>query len=299
MPVISPSSLSQAGFTASLVCAELAPVVNAYTQLFGLHAGPVMHIDHLLANAWHQPSLSGMAYCILTNDADQPWLRVIELPGCHTTIPVNYFGWMALQLGVNNLSLILPRLAQHDFHIIGDPVFTDLSRQVSVRQCIGPAGELLYLADNQQLCAALNMDCYHHNHLIMPVLAASSHITSTAFYARLANQHPRYRNSRLTVVNRALNRSIDCRYPVATIPFKDHTLLEIDEIGLCVLPPSSQPLPSGIAMLTITIDDLSLVNPVSGEQTYTIDNDYYGGRPALLLQGPDGEWIECIEQKVS
>lgn len=299
MPHTSTKLQNRCGFTATLICPQLEPVLTAYKNVFNLKAGAINTLSALVTDAWNKPELANKRYTVLNNQAGEPWLRIIELPACGTPIPVNFFGWMALQLGVNNLSAILPDLAKHDFHIIGEPLFQDLGQQLEIYQCIGPAGELLYLADNQQLCEVLSSSAYRHNNLLMPVLATANRQHSADFYAILSSTARRYRDSRLTVVSRALNKSIDCTYPVASIPFGTSSILEINEIkALSPMPVSAQPLPSGLGMLTLSVYDLGLIANLTYQQIYRIEDDFYQGRRAVLLQGPEGEWVECIEQQV-
>ncbi|GGF60539.1 hypothetical protein [Alteromonas lipolytica] len=299
MPHTSTRLQQHSGFTATLICPQLEPVLAAYQTVFNLEAGAISTLSSLITDAWNKPELANKRYTVLRNHAGEPWLRIIELPDATTPIPVNYFGWMALQLGINNLSAILPELVKHDFHIIGEPLFQDLGQQLEIYQCIGPAGEVLYLADNQQLCHVLSSSAYRHNNLLMPVLATSNRQHSADFYAILSSTARRYRDSRLTVVSRALNKSIDSTYPVASIPFGNSSILEINEIkALSSMPSAPQPLPSGLGMLTLNVYDLSLIANLTYQQIYRIEDDFYQGRRAVLLQGPEGEWVECIEQQM-
>lgn len=295
MPTMSALIHPHSGFTATLVCANLTDVVSAYNAIFNLTVSFSGTLSQALSNAWSKPELTDARFVVLTNEAGHPWLRIIELPDCQTPIPVNYFGWMALQLGINNLQSLIPDLAKHDFHVIGEPIFQDLGKKLTINQCIGPAGELLYLADNQQLCEVLNSSAFKHNNLLMPVLAATCRGKSAEYYARLSNNSPRFRESRLTVVNRALNKSIDCHYPVVSIPFSPQSILEINEIkALLPMPLSPQPLPSGIGMITVTIENVAQIANLSDKLIYQINDDFYQGRKAILLSGPDNELLECI-----
>lgn len=283
-------------FTATLVCPTLEPVVSAYEHLFKLQSAPIQRLSDPLTKAWQKPELTGKRYTVLLNQTGTAWLRVIEDPGCSSTIPVNYFGWMALLLGINDLSSILPELSKYDFHLIGEPLFQDLDQQLTIHQCIGPAGEVLYLADNQHLCDVFNCDTFRHNSLLMPVLAATERQRSADYYTTLSSTKPHFRDSKLTVVSRALNKSISCLYPVASIPFNNGSIMEIDEIkALKPFPETAQPLPSGLAMLSFHVHDLSCTASLSVQPDYCIEDSFYRGQRAVLLKGPDGEWTECIE----
>ncbi len=240
---------------ATLLVRDAAPVVAAYAAL-GLVPGAVATIRPAQAQAW---GVAGLAGCAMTglcapgaaratptdassSQAESPGpagtlLRVIEHADARPR-PTRYsHGWMALEILVRDVDALARRLPAHGFEVVGPPADLDVSPNIRAMQVVGPAGEMLYLTQVKaavppfQIPLSASLPAAQpFGSLFIAVMSTPSRQAALAACAVLAPLQTLQFDTRITVLNRALSRDAQARWPVATVQFGGQCLFEIDEV---------------------------------------------------------------------
>ncbi|MBL8327890.1 MAG: hypothetical protein JNJ71_03490 [Rubrivivax sp.] len=268
---------------ATLIVDALPPLVQAYGAL-GLTPGALTCISAAQAQAWGQPALEGLQMLVLSAAEDAlPLLRLVAAPGTPPRPTRHHPGWMALEILVRDVDALAPRVAAAGFEIVGPPADLDVSPAIRAMQAIGLAGEMLYLTQVKQpvppfeipLSAALppGRDL---GALFIAVMSTPSRESVIAACQPLQPGPVLRFETKVTVLNRALGRAPDQRWPVATVQWAGASLFEIDEVQDPAVSPAAAALgdlPAGLAWVTMQ----------------------GGPGPALPLQRlSEGAWLELL-----
>lgn len=273
---------------ATLLVADAAPLVAAYAHL-GLAPAGQGRVDAAGSAAWG-PAAAALAGCRslwLAPAGAAPLLRLIEVPGTPPRPTRREHGWLALEILVRDVDAIASRLAAADgggFELVGPPADLDVSPAIRAMQLVGPAGEMLYLtqvkAPVPPFAIPLSSTLPPQQDLgalFIAVLSTPSREATLAACAVLGAGAMLRFDTRITVLNRALGRPLETRWPVATVQWAGDSLFEIDEVVAAELQPASPApglgLPAGLAWVTMQ---------APGVET----------APALRQVSP-GAWLEC------
>ena len=269
---------------ATLLVSDVHAMQGAYAAL-GLVVCERSTISAARAKAWGHASLAGRSLLGLGTAADGPsLLRLIKRPGAAIR-PTRYsHGWLALEILVRDVDALAQQLTGSSFEIVGAPADLDVSPHIRAMQVIGPAGEMLYLTQvkapvppfevplSSQLQAPAQI-----GPLFIAVLSTPSRAASLQACAALAPKAQLQFDTKVTVLNRALGRPVDARWPVATVQWAGESLFEIDEVVDDRVRPAAAPgeLPSGLAWIAMDAPNNSAA-------------------PAKLQELSPGAWIELL-----
>jgi hypothetical protein len=242
---------------ATLIVANAAPLVRAYTAL-GLQLLERLTVTHAQADTWAQPQLAGAALTILGTPGHS-LLRLIEQAHAPARATRYSHGWLALEVLVRDVDALSEPAAAAGFDIVGAPADLELSPAIRAMQIVGPAGEMLYLTQvkapvppfelplSSRIAGDQNIE-----RLFIAVMSTPSRAAVLASCADLAPRTTLQFETKVTVLNRALGRSIDSRWPLATLQWAGESLFEIDEVlDAQVRTPSSGMLSSGLAWVSL------------------------------------------------
>ncbi len=262
---------------ATLIVSEFGAMAGAYAAL-GLvpqHEGVILAEQ---ARAWGFDALGGLRCITLARgDAGGVQLRLIERPGAQARPTRFSHGWLALEILVRDVDALAAPAQAAGFELAGAPADLDVSPAIRAMQLIGPAGEMLYLTQvkapvppfelpmSQQIPAHAQLD-----RLFIAVLSTPSRAATLAACERLAPKAVLQFETRISVLNRALGRPLETRWPVATLQLAGQCLFEIDEVqhaAVRVVPPNE--LPTGLAWITLA-----------------------GQAPGALMEISPGAWVE-------
>lgn len=280
-----------------VVTADLDVLVAAYTDHLQMHVTEQGSVPAALLAGWDMPALKNCRYAMLESATGRKWLRIIEQVGAPLAEPISSFGWMSLEVLVEDVFALAKKLEDSPFRFIGPPRELDVSGGISACQVVGPAGEVLYLTTvlKPSPPAELPIAQAEVDHLFIPVLAVPDRQKAIDFYSDLANSKADKFDMRVTVVNRALGKPIERKLPISTIQLNDKSLIEIDQIEEFA---SRQVLPSGlvggVAVVSFVVESLDRVRDQAIAGTYMLDDAFYQGREAMLMRSPTGELVEFV-----
>ena len=220
---------------ATLIIADATPLVRAYAAL-GVVVLKRSSIDAATAQRWRQPQLAGAAVTEI-GTYGSTLLRLIEQPQV-TARPTRYgHGWLALEILVRDVDALAAPAAAAGFEIVGAPADLELSPHLRAMQLVGPAGEMLYLTQVKapvppfDLPLSTGIDPEHNvGRLFIAVMSTPSRDAVINACAHLDARACLQFETKVTVLNRALGRAINTRWPLATLQWAGASLFEIDEV---------------------------------------------------------------------
>lgn len=237
---------------ATLIAADLDQCTAIYGEHLQHHAGDIGALDAAEASALGWSSLTGARTCWLANALGQPWLRVIENRQAEHSRPFERYGWLSLEIAVQDVDALGETLVDSPFEIIGPPADLAMSDAIRAMQVIGPCGEVLYLTEvkrpvppfeiPQARCAV--------DKLFIPVMMTPDREASLAHYGALSGNEGLRFDTRITVINAARGFDRDHQHPVATLQLAGETVIEIDQVdGLAPAAFGAESPPTGIALI--------------------------------------------------
>jgi len=244
-----------------LIVADLATMLSAYAAL-GLVVLARGEVSPAQAQRWGQPALQGR--CVATLAAAPqapPLLCLIEVPGTPPRPTRWSHGWLALEILVRDVDALAAALPAGPFEVVGAPADLELSPAIRAMQLVGPAGEMLYLTQVKapvppfELPLSADLALLQSlGPLFIAVLSTPSREEALRAIAPLSALSTLRFETKVTVLNRALGRPLDTRWPLATAQFAGRSLFEIDEVTDPQVQPGAAPgtLPSGLAWVTMT-----------------------------------------------
>jgi len=284
----------------TLLARDVDKVAEVYCQYLEMSVLSDSVVSSELARGWRLPSVEGARSLLLESPAGKSWLRIIQQDDATAAKPISHFGWMSLEVLVDDVYQVAEKLKDSPFTFIGQPAKLDVSDSITACQVVGPVGEVLYLTSVAEAVPPFELPFAEAavDRLFIPVLAVPSRARAIDFYQQLASSAALAFDTKVTVINRALGENIDRKIPVATIQLDGESLIEIDEVEQ-FRPPLrlASGLIDGIGLVTfevVSLDDLSA--DFLGEP-YRINDSLYQGRKAALLRGLAGELVELIERE--
>ena len=244
---------------ATLVVADLMRLQQAYAAL-GLVVVAQGQVDAAQARRWGQPALQGRRMLELAPGPQAPTLlRLIELPDAPPRPTRLSHGWMALEILVRDVDAFAAALPGGHFEVVGVPADLELSPAIRAMQLVGPAGEMLYLTQVKAPVPPFELPLSSElppsqalGPLFIAVLSTPSREAVLQAIAALSPLSVLRFDTKVTVLNRALGRPLEARWPLATAQWAGHSLFEIDEVlDPRVTTAPAGDLPSGLAWVTL------------------------------------------------
>jgi hypothetical protein len=272
---------------ATLIVSDAAPMLAAYAAL-GLRALRHGAVSAEQAQAWGHAELTDCDVVEMgTTPNEHGLLRLIEVPGTPTRPTRFSHGWLALEILVRDVDALAKLLPEHGFEVVGPPADLDVSPHIRAMQVVGPAGEMLYLTQVRAPVPPFEIPVSPHwfdgrpfeqhiGPLFIAVMSAPSRANAVFACTALLPQQSLQFDTKITVLNRALGRDLDSRWPVATTQWAGACLFEIDEVQDAGLqtPATVGALPAGLAWISMQ-----------------------AGRPAppsKLFELSPGAWLELL-----
>ncbi len=236
---------------ATLVTANLAQCTASYCDHLHLrvHSGGVLSDGEAGALGW--PGLGGTPCTWLANALDEPWLRLIEHPEAERLRPFQCYGWLSLEISVQDVDALGESLKDSPFEIIGPPANLAVGEAIRAMQVVGPCGEVLYLTEIKAPLPPFELPQARCpvDRLFIPVMMAPDREAALAHYEPRAGRDGLRFETRITVISGARGLDREHQHPVATVQLPGDTLIEIDQVdGLTPAPFASPDPPTGIAL---------------------------------------------------
>ena len=205
----------------------------AYTGWLHQTISACGELDGDTAMALGYPQLAGHRQWLLSNPRGRQWLQIIEDPQATPRDSLATFGWLAMEMLVEDVDQLADGLADSPFELLRPPADLDVSDRIRACQARGPAGEILYLTQVKGDVPPFDLPpCQAAvDHLFIPVLSTPSRDRSLAQYAGISGNEGISFDTRITVINQARGFDLERRHPVATLQLAGQALIEIDQIA--------------------------------------------------------------------
>ena len=246
-----------------------------------------------VAQHWGWPDLAGRTMTWLENSLGEPWLRIIESPNSEQTIAFRRYGWLSLEISVQDVDALYQSLQGSPLTIIGKPANLDVSDDIRAMQVLGPDGEVLYLTEIKAPVPPFELQFARCavDRLFIPVAMVPNREEALAVYEKFAHTNGLQFDTKITVINKALGKAIDTRHPVAAVQLAGSNLVELDQIdGLESATNNSQAPRSGIGMISFQVEALP-----DDQERYLIRQGPYANCQACMIHGGGGALMELIK----
>ena len=286
----------------TIIVQDLALSEKAYGEWLDYRIVEKSAVSDALAATWDTPAMVDLPMALLAPASGSDFrLRLIEAPATAGFAPLQCHGWNAVELLVRDPDALAARLAGSPFTILGAPY--DLSPDGSARamQVLGPSGEVLYLTrlqgDHAEFFGTAQSEV---DRAFIIVAGGLDHTAMQRFYGETLGQPIVPSDGfAITVLSRANGLPVDTIYPLASARLDQKFSFELDGYPEPTRPrPRNKgALPPGIAMVSVSVADLSAV-PLRWRAPPAVpDTKFYAGHRAAVTQGGAGEWLEFIEMK--
>jgi hypothetical protein len=242
---------------ATVVTRDLDHSIGVYREHLHLHAGETTVLTSAEAADLGWPALTGNRSCWMSNALDEPWLQFIEDPQARHNAAFSCYGWMSLEIAVQDVDALGSALIDSPFKIIGPPADLAMSDAIRAMQVVGPSGEVLYLTQVKGPVPPFEIPMARCpvDRLFIPVMMCPDREAALGHYAGLSGNDGLRFETRITVVSAARGLERDHQHPVATLQLAGATVIEIDQVeGLKPAPFSASEPPTGIALIHFAHD---------------------------------------------
>ena len=271
---------------ATLVARDLAATCEAYAAQLDMAVACGGMLGAGDAAVLGLPDLAGAPLAWLANSQGEPILRVIEDPHAQAVEPMFHHGWLALEILVGDIDRLAAGL-HAPFKVLGAPADLELSDAIRASQVLGPCGELLYLTQIKAPVPPFDLPMTSATVAVpfIGVTLTPDRDASRRAWSGLLGADGWAFDTRITVLNRAYDRALDGRYPVAVLPIPGQCMVEIDQVALPAAQ-ASTPRRAGLHSLCLRLPEVGLADLVAA-----------GWRPVHTgpcagWRGPAGEHIE-------
>ena len=278
--------LKQGIIHATLIAPDLQQVCAAYVTQLALQVQQRSTLDAADAAALDLVNLAGAPLAWLANSAGEPVLRVIEDANAVSVEPMFRHGWLSLEVLVGDIDSLAAGL-RPPFKVLGPAANLELSNAIRAAQVLGPCGELLYLTQIKAAVPPFDLPMTDATvaSTFIGVMTTPDRDASQRAWSALLGADGWAFDTRITVLNRAYDRALDGRYPVAVLPIPGQCMVEIDQVALPAAQ-ASTPRRAGLHSLCLRLPQVDIARLEAA-----------GWRPVHAgactgLLGPGGEHIE-------
>ncbi|MEJ2139205.1 MAG: hypothetical protein P8Y61_07125 [Gammaproteobacteria bacterium] len=273
----------------TITTSDLHAVEDAYSDFLEYRVTGRDAVTEHEAAVWGAPGSAGAASLIMRPAAGDDFeFRFVAGPASPNYVPLTTYGWNASEIMVQNVDSLAPRFKNSPFEIVGEPRDLSFSEDIRAMQIRGPANEIIYLTEFKKPVPGLSVPTPRSSidRTFIVILGGRSMSELQNFYHQTFGvPKAPVVESRVTMLSKALDVSIETLYPIAAMALEGESLIEADEMPEQVGPRRAEPgfLPPGIALTGFNCTAIpSGAQPIAGED----------GR--FVMRGPAGELIELF-----
>lgn len=281
--------------TSTILSNNYRASIDAWCEHLHQHIHTESVITKAGAEPINAPYLEGLNAVWLANDLNEPWLRIVEIPNAIQREPFKNYGWLSLEISVEDVDELYRELLHSPFEIIGEPADLNVSDDIRAMQVVGPDGEVLYLTEvkaevppfqiPQARCAV--------DKLFIGVALVPDRDKGTAFYSNFSGTTSYEFDTKITVINAALGYERARRHPVSMVQLAGENMIELDQVdNLIPIGSFKETILSGIAAISFEVQSLPAEPP-----HFEIPQGPFQGRQSCFMFGAGGELLELIEAK--
>jgi hypothetical protein len=273
----------------TITAADLSAIEHAYSAFLDYRVTERGKVSAGEAGVWKAPAMTGNPTLTMRPAAGDDFeFRFVQGPAYPDYVPLTTFGWNASEIMVQNVDAMAERVANSPFEIVGKPRNLSFSDDIRAMQLRGPAAEIVYLTEFKKPVQGLSVPIARSavDRTFIVILGGSSMAAIQGFYhEQFGVPKAPVIESRITMLSKALQVSIETLYPIAAMALAGESLIEVDEMPRQVGPRHAQPgyLPPGIAITGFSCSKIpEAARPVTESAgTY-------------VMTGPAGELIELL-----
>ena len=271
---------------ATLLAPDLAATCGAYEAQLSMSLDSRGALAAEDATVLDLADLAGAPMAWLVNSEGTPILRVVEDPAAVPGEPMFRHGWLSLEVLVGDIDGLAAGLGA-PFTVLGPPANLELSDAIRAAQVLGPCGELLYLTQIKAPVPPFDLPMTDAAVAVpfIGVMSTPDREASRRAWSTLLGAEGWAFDTKITVLNRALGKPLEDRYPVAVVPMPGQCMVEIDQVGV---PARGSARAAGLHSLCLRlpeVDDARL-----RDSGWTLER--HGLRASLV--GPAGEHVELL-----
>jgi len=216
---------------ATLITRDIDHSIGIYAEHLALVPGDLLPLDAERCTLLGWPGLEGARHCWLENSLGEPWLEFVENTAADRTRPFSRYGWMSLEIAVQDVDALGKALRDGPFTIIGPPADLAMSDAIRAMQVLGPSGEVLYLTAVKCPVPPFELPAARCpvDRLFIPVMVCPDREAALGHYGRLAGTDGLRFDTPVTVLSASLGLAADHKHAIATVQLAGNTLIEIDE----------------------------------------------------------------------
>ena len=282
---------------------DLAAAEAAWTRYLQFEVVDRSPIAQELATAWGTPAVAGCASRLLQPASGEPvYMRFIETGDRYGYEHPLTRGWTAAELLVEDPDALARQLQDSPFRRLAGPA--DLfsgPKPPRAMQMTGPCGELLYFTRILPGGSRYGMKqarSFVDRPFIVTIAGESMFEMQTFYGERLGMRIMETMPFINGILAHACGAAPNTIFPTCVSPIPGRRfLVEMDECppGLPERPRQQDMPPPGMAMVSMTIEDLTAVNVAARSEARAMNVAPYGGRRVQVIAGAAGEWLELIE----
>ncbi len=260
-------------------------------------------ISEELANSWGAEKLIGSKFsCLEPASGKNFQLRIIEYPINGDYKPLTTYGWNAAELVVRDTDKLDKKLSNSPFKIIGKPADLKMTKQIRAMQIEGLAKEIFYLTMFKEKISKYDLPDAESDidNMFIAVLATDNPEKVQNWYMKnFGIQKREVSKTNISVLDRSFGFQMGTgQYGLTVIPLNGQSLIEVDEYPKIAKKRNYQEglLPQGNALMSIFIDSINSLIPMSISEPVMINFPPYNGAKSITVKGAAGELIEFIER---
>jgi len=279
--------------SATIISAHYQQSIEAWCQYLGQHLHSQDSVTHTTAQHWGYPDLAGQQFSWLANELGEPWLKIVDSPNSSIRVPFTIYGWLSLEVSVQDVDELYKSLLNSPFKIIGEPANLDVSNDIRAMQVVGPDGEVLYLTEVKAEVPPFELPFARCavDRLFIPVAIVKNRDQALKLYHTYAHTKDFQFDTKITVINQALGLDIEQRHPVATVQLAGKTLVELDEVADLDLAENHPNIPiTGISFVSFAVKAFA-----NSAASYQVDDGPHIGQQGLYINDHAGQSVELIQ----
>jgi len=292
--------------SATLAVADIDRTTETYCRWLDYRVEERGDLDEALAGSWGCPKSAGARSAVLRPASGHDiFLRFVETPPHPQYVPLQTYGWAAIEICVEDVLAVNERMLDSPFEIIGPPREIEGLDAIYPMQVRGPDGEIVYFTQIRSDLPAFDLpraDAFI-DRLFILVMACSDMEASLDWLEEFAGFAVGRRRMEIvyTMLAKAFGLPEDELHAISTMVHERDVFLELDQMPEQASRRPARPgeLPQGVAIGTFRHPDFAALARKCRDRWIVPPARYpsvvYGGKQAGTVRAPDGTLVEIVE----
>lgn len=254
-----------------------------------------------LAAAWGAPASAGRAYVVCQPASGaEVFLRFVEGDVVPDYAPIRTYGWAAIEISVQDVMAVNPRMLTSEFEVIGLPSQVAGLSTIHPMQVRGPDLETIYLTqilDDAPGSGLRKAQAPIDKLFILVLACADMRATAQWFAKTLGVDLDAPVAIRYTMISKAFNQPIETQHELIVGRHSGDIFLEFDQYpeGATPRPGAPDALAPGVSICTLSHPVFDAIEAPWLQPPLVREGAIYGGRRVGMLRTPEGALIEVVD----